>query len=141
MTLACGKVLLHLAGRRHRVVDAHEIYSLEAQGDETDVRLRAAGRLRDLRSLGEVMRELGPLGFMRIHRNHAVNPGRVREIRPAATGSLWEVRLEPPVNEVLPVSRGSLSALLAAYRSSARLTSSRSGRSRGPRRPAGRGSR
>jgi hypothetical protein len=66
---------------------------------------------------GEMLRDLGPLGSVRTHRKHAVNPGGVREIRPAATGSLWEVRLEPPVNEVLPISRGSLPALLAADRS------------------------
>ncbi len=57
MTLGQGKVLLHLSGRRQRVVDADDIYYLEAQGDETDVRLRSARRLRDVRSLGEV---LGP---------------------------------------------------------------------------------
>jgi DNA-binding LytR/AlgR family response regulator len=113
MTLADGKVLLHLAGRRRRVIDADDIYYLEAQGDETDVRLRAARRLRDVRSLGEVLKEIGSLGFVRIHHNHAVNPGRVREIRPAGSG--WEVRLEPPVNKVLPVSRRSLQALLDAY--------------------------
>ena len=55
MTLAYGKVLLHLSGRQRRVVDADDIYYLEAQGDETDVRLRAARRLRDVRSLGEVV--------------------------------------------------------------------------------------
>ena len=116
MTLAHGKVLLHLAGRRRRVVDADDIYYLEAQGDETDVRLRAARRLRDVRSLGEIVNEIGPLGFVRVHHNHAINPGRVREIRPARSG--WEVRLEPPVNKVLPVSRRSLTALLEAYRPS-----------------------
>jgi DNA-binding LytR/AlgR family response regulator len=114
MRLAHGKVLLHLAGRRRRVLDADEIYYLEAQGDETDVRLRGARRLRDVRSLGEVVKELTALGFVRVHRNYAVNPGRVREIRPATSG--WELRLEPPVNKVLPVSRRSLAALLAAYR-------------------------
>ena len=114
MTLGQGKVLLHLSGRRQRVVDADEIYYLEAQGDETDVRLRSARRLRDVRSLGEVLKQIGPLGFVRIHRNHAVNPGRVREIR--ATDSGGHVRLEPPVNKVLAVSRGSLAALLKAYR-------------------------
>ena len=51
--------------------------------------------------------------------NHAVNPGRVRELRPAASGSGWEVRLQPPVNRVLPVSRRSLNVLLAAYRTPA----------------------
>ncbi|MCG6926185.1 MAG: hypothetical protein LJF30_12830 [Acidobacteria bacterium] len=50
MSLAHGRVLLHLAGRRRRVVEAEDIYYLEAQGDETDVRLRAARRLRDVRS-------------------------------------------------------------------------------------------
>ena len=92
-------------------MDADDIYYLEAQGDETDVRLRGARPLRDVRSLGEVLEELGPLGFVRIHRNHAVHPGHVREIRPAASGSGWEVRLEPPVNQVLPVSRRSVTAL------------------------------
>jgi len=113
MATAQGKVSLHLAGQVRRVVDADDIYYLEAQGDETDVRLRAAQRLRDVRSLGEVMEELGPLGFVRIHRNHAVNPARVREIRPAA--SSWEVHLEPPVNKILPVSRRSVTALFEAY--------------------------
>ncbi len=121
MTLARGKALLHLAGSLRRVVDADEIHYLEAQGDETDVRLRGQRPLRDVRSLGEVLKELGPLGFVRIHRNHAVHAGRVREIRPAASGLGWEVRLEPPVNKVLPVSRRSLTALLAAYRTSARV--------------------
>ena len=114
MTLAQGKLLLHLAGRRRRVVDADDIYYLEAQGDETDVRLRAARRLRDVRSLGEVLKEIAPLGFVRIHRNHAVNPGHAREIRPGPSGG--EVRLAPPVNKVLPIGRGALEALLAAYR-------------------------
>jgi len=114
MTLARGKLLLHLAGRRRRVVDADDIYYLEAQGDETDVRLRAARRLRDVRSLGEVLKEIGPLGFVRIHRNHAVNPAHVREIRPGGSGG--EVRLAPPVNKVLPIGQAGLKPLLAAYR-------------------------
>jgi DNA-binding LytR/AlgR family response regulator len=129
MSLVAGRVLLHLAGKRRRVVDAHDVYYLEAQRDETDVRLRGAGRLRDIRSLGEVLKDLAPLGLVRIHRNHAVNPGRVLEIRPGS-GSLWEVRLEPPVNVVLPISRGSLPSLLAAYRPSP----ARAARPRRPRR-------
>jgi len=118
MTLGRGKAVLHLTGRRRRVLDAEDIFYLEAQGDETDVRLRGARRLRDVRSLGEVLKELAPLGFVRIHRNHAVNPGRVREIRPGDGGSGWEVRLEPPVNKVLPVARRSLTVLLEVYRAS-----------------------
>jgi DNA-binding LytR/AlgR family response regulator len=115
MALASGKALLHLAGRVRRVVDADDIFYLEAQGDETDVRLRGAARLRDVRSLGEVLAELGPLGLVRIHRNHAVHAAHVREIRPDGSGSGWEVQLRPPVNKVLPVARRSLTALFAAY--------------------------
>ncbi|MCG6925642.1 MAG: hypothetical protein LJF30_10055 [Acidobacteria bacterium] len=55
MTLGRGKAVLHLTGRRRRVLDAEDIFYLEAQGDETDVRLRGARRLRDVRSLGEVL--------------------------------------------------------------------------------------
>ena len=116
MSIAHGKILVHLKGRRRVVVDAHDVYYLEAQRDETDIRLRGARRLLDVRSLGEVMKDLGPAGFVRIHRNHAVNPARVREIRLA--GRAWQVQLEPPVNKVLPVSRGSLATLLQAYRRS-----------------------
>jgi DNA-binding LytR/AlgR family response regulator len=115
MALTIGKTLLHLAGRVRRVVAVDEIFYLEAQGDETDVRLRGARPLRDVRSLGEVLQDLASLGFVRIHRNHAVHAGHVREIRPTASGSGWEVLLEPPVNKALPVSRRSLAALFAAY--------------------------
>jgi DNA-binding LytR/AlgR family response regulator len=119
MSLASGKAVLHLTGRRHRIVDAEDIYYLEAQGDETDVRLRGERLLRDIRSLGEVLKDLARFGFVRIHRNHAVNPAVVREVRPTADSG-WEIRLEPPVNKVLPVSRRSLRSLLGAYRGSAR---------------------
>lgn len=116
MSLARSPSLLHLRGHVRRVVDADDIYYLEARGDETDVRMRGARPLRDVRSLGEVLEEFGPVGLVRVQRNHALHPGHVHEIRPAASGSGWEVRLEPPVNKVLPVSRRSLAVLLAAYR-------------------------
>ncbi len=38
-----------------------------------------------------------------------------REIRHRKTGSDWEVKLQPPVNRVLPVSRRRLKALLEAF--------------------------
>jgi DNA-binding LytR/AlgR family response regulator len=113
MVPTTGKTLLHLARGLRRVVDVDEIYYLEAQGDETDVRLRGARSLRDVRSLGELLPGLASLGFVRIHRNHALHAGHVREIRPTASGSGWEVLLEPPVNKVLSVSRSSLAAPFA----------------------------
>jgi len=43
-----------------------------------------------------------------------VNLRRVRELRGRQEGDDWEVKLEPPVNRVLPVSRSALKALLRA---------------------------
>ncbi len=96
-------------------MEPRDIYYLEADGDETRVRLRGATRLRDVRSLGEVMAELQAVGFLRVHRNHAVNLDRVLEIRPNHDGSGWELRLDPPVNKVLPISRRGQADLMAAF--------------------------
>ena len=52
---------------------------------------------------------------MPIHRSVAVNVDRVTEIRRRPNGRDWELRLEPPVNRVLPVARGRLAALWEAY--------------------------
>jgi len=52
--------------------------------------------------------------FAMIHRSWAVNLRRVQEIRPAADSG-WEVKLDPPVNRVLPVSRRRVSALWKCF--------------------------
>ena len=55
-----------------------------------------------------------PYGFVRIHREHAVNIGHVRTLRLQADGRDWELKLEPPVNSVLPIARDRLAALRVA---------------------------
>ena len=107
------RILLHLADGRRVPVDPGEIYLLETAEGDTSVRLRSRRRLRDVRRLGDLVELLAPHGFVRIHRSHAVNLRRVREIRPVGGG--WEVRMDPPVNRVLPVSRREASDLFAAY--------------------------
>ena len=102
------KVLLHLDDFVRKPVTPAEIYYLEAVGDETLVRIRSSRRLRDVRSLGELLPDFERHGFLRIHRNHAVNLTRVREIRRRKKGPDWELKLEPPVNRVLPISRTAL---------------------------------
>ena len=52
---------------------------------------------------------------MLVHRSAAVNVDRVDEVRRRANGRDWELRLEPPVNRVIPVARGRVAALWAAY--------------------------
>lgn len=108
-------VLLHLDDRRRRPVLASEIFFVEAVEDRTRVRFARARAIHDVRSLGEVMPALEAHGFLRIHRNHAVNLRRVLEIRRRDVGRDWEVKLEPPVNRVLPVSRDTLHELWQAF--------------------------
>ena len=97
------------------VVEPGDVYWLEAEGSTTWVRERGRRRLRDRRPLAEVVEALAPFGFLRVHKNHAVNLRRVQEVRRREPGGDWEVRLEPPVNRVLPVARGRERELLAAF--------------------------
>jgi len=107
-------VLVHVSRTEQRVVDPHDIYVLHARGGETEVRLRSRTPWIDVRPLGEVAPQLEPFGFVRIHREHAVNLARITVLRLQADGRDWEVKLEPPVNRVLPVARDRLAELRAA---------------------------
>jgi len=114
-TKAARRVLLHLHDGRRVPLEPDEIFLLQARGDETELRTRGRRRLRDLRALGEVIERLPPGTFLQIHRSMAVNVDRVTEIRRRPNGRDWELRLEPPVNRVLPVARRRLAALWEAY--------------------------
>jgi DNA-binding LytR/AlgR family response regulator len=109
------RFLLHLGPGLRQAIDPAEIYFVEAIGDDTQVRTRAARALRDVRPIGEIAPPLLKRGFLRVHRNTLVNPAHVRQMRRRASGADWEVRLDPPVNVVLPVSRSAPSALWAAF--------------------------
>ncbi len=54
------------------------------------------------------------VGFVRIHREHAVNLSRIRLLRLQADGRDWELKLEPPVNRVLSIARDRLAGLRTA---------------------------
>lgn len=110
-----GRILLHLDERTRRATDPGDVYFLEADGSDTLVRLRGSRRLRDVRPLPEVLTLFEPHGFLRIHRSHAVNLQRVREVRLQADGRDWELKLEPPVNRVLPIARSEVHALWEAF--------------------------
>ncbi len=106
---------MHVARERRRLIEIDDIYFLEADGPDTLVRTRSRDRLRDTRSLGEILNLLGPeAGFFRIHRNHAVNLRRIVEMRIRSRGPDWEVKLAPLVNRLLPVGRTALAGLRAA---------------------------
>lgn len=95
MSTPNGRILLHLGRDVRRPVEPNEIYFLEATGETTLVRLRSARVVRDTRALGEICPILAAAGVLRIHRNHAVNVGRIAEIRRRDTDATgrWPWRL------------------------------------------------
>jgi hypothetical protein len=50
---------------------------------------------------------------LRVHREYAVNLRRVALIRPRPSGRDWELKMEPPVNRVIPIAREGLEDLWA----------------------------
>ena len=69
----------------------------------------------DTQGLGALIKQSAPYGFRRVHRNHAVNLARIQEIRQRKGRQDWELKLEPPVNRVLSVSRDQIGKLLKAF--------------------------
>jgi DNA-binding LytR/AlgR family response regulator len=107
--------LLHPAPGLRDTIDPDDIFFLEAHEGDTSVRTRRARRLRDVRTLGELEPILRQWGFVRTHRNYVVNPNHVRQVRLRRGSKDWELKLDPPVNRVLPVSRSALADLWAAF--------------------------
>lgn len=109
------RVVLHLSDGVRRVVDPADVYYLETQDDDTRVRLSSARPLVDMRPLRALLPLFVPHGFLQIHREYMVNLRRVHLIRRRDEGRDWEVKLEPPVNRILPVSRGAMAKLWRAF--------------------------
>jgi len=112
--MAPHRILIHISRSEHRVLDPDDVYYLRARGGETEVRLRSRTPLVDVRPIGDLAPLFEPFGFVRTHREHAVNLSRLRLLRLQADGRDWELKLEPPVNRVLPISRDRLETLRAA---------------------------
>ena len=72
-------------------------------------------KLADTRPLGEIEPLLSPHGLLRIHRNHMVNLARIRVVRGREDSDDWEVKLDPPVNRVLPISRRRLATVWTVF--------------------------
>ena len=107
--------LVHTARDVRRPIDPADIYYLEARGRDTRIRRRRAKALIDVRELHELTPLLPALGLLQIHRAHAVNPAHILEIRKRKGRQDWEVKLAPPVNEVLPIARDYLDAVWAHF--------------------------
>ncbi len=109
------RILLHLGPGKRRPVPPEDIAFVEAAGGDSRVRLKKGRPVVDVRPLGKIMKFLEPHGFLRVHRNHAVNLAFVSEIRRKKKGRGWELRLEPAFKEPLTVSDQTLAALWAAF--------------------------
>lgn len=109
------RLLIHISRSEQRAIDPDDVYCLRARGGETEVRLRSRTPLVDVRPIGEISPLFEPFGFVRIHREHMVNIGHVRILRLQADGRDWELKLEPPVNSVLPIARDRLAELRAVF--------------------------
>ena len=109
------RVLLHLGPGRRQALDPADVFFLEAQADNTLIRMRRARRVEDVRSLGTLEAVFRPFGFVRISREAMVNPEHVHQVRQRGRSGEWELKLRPPVNRVLPVGRSFLAKLWAAF--------------------------
>ena len=76
-----NRILIHISRTEHRVLDPNDVYLLNARGGETEIRLRSRTPLVDVRPIGEVAPMFEPFGFVRIHREHAVNIAHIRLLR------------------------------------------------------------
>ncbi len=115
MTEPLPRIALHLEDGKRRLLDPADIYWLEADDDDTWIRLRSSQRLRDRRPLGVLAERLAPWYFVRIHRSHLVNALLIREVRHRDdSDDRWELKLAPPVNKVLPVGETYLPELWRA---------------------------
>ena len=87
--MALHRILIYISHSEHRVLDPDYVYYLQARGGETEVRLRSRTPLIDVRPIGEVAPLFELFGFVRIHREHAVNLSRIRLLRLQADGRDW----------------------------------------------------
>jgi len=89
------------------LIEMDGIFYLEAKGDDTLIRTRRKKPYQSVQRLGELSKKLPAPAFVRCHREYTVNLNRVRSIIPRDTRD-YDLRLDPPVNSRIPVSRDRL---------------------------------
>ena len=89
---------------RITLLERDQIFYVEAEGDDSLIRTARVKLFRHVEPLEEVEARLPSPPFFRIHRSYIVNLNRVLELRLRGERD-YEVKMDPPVNKVLPVSR------------------------------------
>ena len=90
------------------LIEIDGIFYLEAQGENTLIRTRRKKPYKSIQRLGELAKKLPAPAFIRCHREYIVNLNRVRAITPRNNRD-YDLRLDPPVNHRIPISRKRLS--------------------------------
>ena len=93
------------------LLEIDRIYYIEAVGDDSLLRTARKKVYQHVEPLDEVGERLPSPPFFRIHRSYIVNLDRVLELRSRGERD-YEVKMDPPVNKVLPVSRQRYSELI-----------------------------
>jgi DNA-binding LytR/AlgR family response regulator len=91
------------------LLDPSQVFYLEVDGHDTLVRTARKKPYRSTRRIADLLVRLPAPPFFRCHESYVVNLARVRSIE--AAGRDRRLRLDPPVNRLLPVARGRLAAL------------------------------
>ena len=92
--------------------DPFQVFHLEVDGHDTLVRTARKRAYRSTRRVADLLARLPTPPSFRCHESFAVNLARVRSIE--ATGRDRRLRLDPPVNRLLPMARGRVAALYRA---------------------------
>ena len=95
---------------RVALLEKDQIFYVEAEADDSLIMTARKKLYRHSEGLYQVEGRLPSPPFFRIHRSYVVNLNRVLELRSRGDDE-WELKMDPPVNKVLPVSRRRLPEL------------------------------
>ena len=93
------------------LLDSGHIFFVEAVGHDTRVRTRRKRVYRSNERIAALARRLPSPPFFLVHRSYLVNLDRVRLVERRG-GRGWKLRMDPPVNAVIPLARGREQALM-----------------------------
>jgi len=99
------RVPVHGSDGKIVFLDLAEVFYLEADGEDTLVRVHGRRPYRSRQRLSAFEAILPP-PFFRCHRTFIVNVDRVRSLERPAGERDYQLRLEPPVNTLIPLARG-----------------------------------
>ncbi len=108
-----GKVVVRAQGRL-LLVDQREICFASIEGGTISVVTRGAEGESNCRTLEELMDQLDPQAFWRVHRSYIVNIQHIREIVPWFKSS-YQLRMDDSKKTEVPVSRAQTKRLRAMF--------------------------